>query len=62
VSLERTFNLNDRRKLEIRVTSENFTNHVNFTGIATVVNATNYGLPTAAGSMRQINMTMRLRF
>ena len=62
ISLGRTFNLNDKRKLEIRVSSENFTNHVNFTGIATVVNATNYGLATSASSMRQINMTARLRF
>ena len=62
VSLGRTFDLDNRRKFEFRISTENFTNHVNLTGIATVVNATNYGLPTAAGSMRQVTMTMRLRF
>lgn len=62
VSFGRTFNISDRRKLEFRIQSENATNHVNFTSIATVVNARNYGLATNAGQMRTMNMTLRYRF
>ncbi|HZS49905.1 MAG TPA: TonB-dependent receptor, partial [Bryobacterales bacterium] len=51
-----------RRRLELRLESQNVTNHVNITNLGTVVNASNYGLPTAAGSMRSLNAVMRFRF
>jgi hypothetical protein len=62
LSVSRSFRLTDRRRLEFRVEGANFTNHVVYTGIATVVNATNYGLATAAQSMRSIQSSLRLRF
>jgi hypothetical protein len=61
-SLGRTFNLGDRKRFEIRVESQNITNHVNITGISAVINALNYGLASAAGPMRTVSAQMRLRF
>jgi hypothetical protein len=37
-------------------------NHVNYTGLNTVVNAINYGLPSAAGAMRTMQAVVRFRF
>lgn len=62
LSLGRTFTLSDRRRLEFRINSENATNHVNISNISTVVNASNYGLPTSAAAMRTVTMLLRLRF
>ena len=62
LSFGRSFSIDERRKLEIRADSQNFTNHVSYTAVATVVNASNYGLATAAQPMRTITLTARLRF
>ncbi len=62
LSFGRSFTLAERRGVEFRVESQNSTNHVNFTGLGTVVNAINYGLPTATGPMRTVSAVMRLRF
>jgi hypothetical protein len=62
VSFMRSFTLSDRKRLEFRVTSDNIVNHVNYSSIATVVNALNYGLPTATGQMRTMNIQARFRF
>jgi len=63
LSLGRSFRLGEeRRRLEFRLESSNFTNHVSYTGLATVVNATNYGLATNTRPMRTFNTTMRYRF
>ncbi len=62
LSVSRSFRLTDRHRVEFRIDGANFTNHVAYTGLATVVNATNYGLPTAAQSMRSIQSSLRLRF
>jgi hypothetical protein len=61
-SIARSINLSERRRLEFRLEANNLTNHVNYTNLATVVNASNYGLPLAAGSMRSLNLVVRLRF
>ena len=61
-SLSRSINLTERRRLEFRLEANNLTNHVNYTNLATVVNASNYGLPVATGSMRSLNLVVRLRF
>jgi hypothetical protein len=37
-------------------------NHVNYTSYYTVVNSVNYGLPSAAGSMRTLDAALRFRF
>jgi len=62
LSLARSINLGERRRLEFRVDTRNFTNSVFYTNYGTVVNALNYGLPTAAAGMRTLTMTMRFRF
>jgi hypothetical protein len=61
-SLGRTFRLNDRCNLDLRVDSVNALNHVNFTAWNTVVNRVQFGLPAAANPMRSIQTSLRLRF
>jgi trimeric autotransporter adhesin len=61
-SLGRSINLSERRRLEFRLEANNLTNHVNYSNVGTVVNASNYGLPLATATMRTINMVVRLRF
>lgn len=51
-----------RRRLEFRVESSNVTNHVSYTSVGTVVNASNYGLPLAAAGMRTVTALVRFRF
>jgi hypothetical protein len=63
LSLARSVNLNsERRRIEFRVDTTNTFNHVNPTGLITVVNSAEYGLITNAATMRQITATVRLRF
>ncbi|HKD37408.1 MAG TPA: hypothetical protein VKB78_11425, partial [Pirellulales bacterium] len=62
-SLARSINLHsERRRLEIRLDSTNTFNHVNPSGLITIVNSNQYGLITSAGAMRQMSATVRLRF
>ena len=58
----RSFNLAERKRLEFRFESNNILNHVNYTNLYTVVNAVNYGLPSAAGAMRTMSAVVRFRF
>ena len=59
----RSFQLGDsRRRLEFRVEGANVFNNVSFANINTVVNATNYGLPVSAASMRTVSAVVRFRF
>jgi trimeric autotransporter adhesin len=60
----RSFSLSgdNRRRIEFRVDAGNITNHVNYTSLGTVVNASNYGLPLATAGMRSVNGTLRFRF
>ena len=51
-----------RRSLDIRLLANNLLNHVNITSWGTVVNSLNYGLPSAAGAMRTLSLSMRVRF
>ena len=51
-----------RRRLELRLEGTNVLNQVNYTNINTVVNATNYGLPISASSMRSVTAVLRFRF
>ncbi len=61
-SVFRSFRINDKLRLEFRVDSTNPINHVNITSINTTVNSVQYGLPVAAGGMRTMTATVRLRF
>jgi hypothetical protein len=52
----------NRRRIELRMESGNLTNHVNYTSVGTVVNASSYGLPLATAGMRTISGVLRFRF
>jgi hypothetical protein len=62
VAFARSLQLGERRRLEFRVEGDNVLNHVNYTSLYTVVNAVNYGLPSAAGAMRTVDAVVRFRF
>jgi len=63
LSLARSINLHsERRRLEFRIDASNAFNHVNPTGLITVVNSNQFGLITSAAQMRQVTATVRLRF
>jgi hypothetical protein len=63
LSFGRSFQFGDsRRRLEFRAEGTNVLNNVNYTSYNTVVNATNYGLPVSASSMRQLSAVVRFRF
>lgn len=49
-------------RLDFRVQASNAFNTVNYTGLATVVNSTNFGRITSAGSMRTLTASLRFRF
>lgn len=70
-SLARTFRLDKRYTLDVRVDSTNLLNHVVFTSWNTTLNPTAgsqiaanpiFGLPTSANAMRSLLTTVRLRF
>ena len=61
-SLGRTFRLNGRFNLDLRVDSTNLLNHVTFTSWNTNITSTQFGLPTAANAMRSMQTTLRVRF
>jgi len=61
-SMGRTFRLNGRWNLDLRVDSTNLLNHVTFTTWDTVINSAQFGLPTAANAMRSLETTLRVRF
>ncbi len=62
LAFARSFTFAERRRLEFRIESNNVMNHVNYTNLYTVVNAVNYGLPSAAGAMRTLDAVVRFRF
>lgn len=63
LSLARSINLHsERRRLEFRIDTSNFLNHVNPSGLITVVNSSQYGEITSALAMRSVTATLRLRF
>ncbi len=61
-SFGRTFRLNDRFNLDLRVDSTNALNHVTFTSWNTIVNNAQFGLPASANAMRALQTSFRLRF
>ena len=62
LSLSRTINLAERKRLQFRVDASNLFNHVNISSYGTVVNSVNYGIITGAGAMRSLTATVRVNF
>jgi hypothetical protein len=62
LSFGRSFRIDDKRRLEFRVDSTNFLNHVSYLTAGTVVNASNYGIATSTAAMRTITAQLRFRF
>ncbi|MBS1829105.1 MAG: TonB-dependent receptor [Acidobacteria bacterium] len=62
LALARNFRFTDRKRMDIRIESQNVTNHTNISGINGVVNSLNYGLATAAAPMRSVSGQVRFRF
>jgi hypothetical protein len=56
------FGSDNSRRVTVRWEVQNLTNHPNFTGISTVVNSTTYGRVTTAGTMRTMDINVRVAF
>lgn len=62
-SLNRAFRFGDtRRTLQFRLSANNALNHVAITSFGATVNASNFGLPTAATATRTITLLLRFSF
>jgi trimeric autotransporter adhesin len=61
-SMGRTFRLNSRFNLDLRVDSANLLNHVTFTSWDAAANSTQFGLPAGANRMRSLQTAVRVRF
>jgi Carboxypeptidase regulatory-like domain len=57
-----TFSREKNIGADIRVAADNVFNTPQYAGLATVVNATDFGRITSVGSMRTLTFTLRLRF
>jgi len=64
MSLGRFFTFSREKNLRARfsINANNIFNHPNWTGIATTVNAENFGWVTGVSAMRSINFALRLNF
>jgi hypothetical protein len=62
-ALNKVFHLsNDGKRIEFRAQSTNVLNTPNFSGLGTVIDASNYGRLTSAKQMRQFDFMLRVRF
>ena len=61
-SLTRTFRVNERVNMDLRVDANNVLNKVTFPDWNTTVNSSQFGLPTRANAMRSLQPTLRVRF
>jgi trimeric autotransporter adhesin len=60
--MARTFRLDSRFNLDVKIVATNALNHVTYTGWIPNINSTQFGLPEAANTMRTLQTTFRLRF
>jgi hypothetical protein len=63
LSLYKSFKLDDKnRRIDFRWQVSNVLNHPNYAGVATVVNALNFGRVTSVGQLRQMQFNLRISF
>jgi len=62
MSVNRSIPIKESRNLDLRITANNVFNHVNYSGINTVVNSLNFGEVTSVSSMRRVTVQARFRF
>lgn len=63
-SLDRHIDINREKgvRADLRIEANNIFNTPNFSGLATVINATNFGRVTSVRGMRTMDVSLRLRF
>jgi outer membrane receptor protein involved in Fe transport len=61
-SLTRTFRINERISMDLRVDANNVLNRVTFPDWNTTVGSSQFGLPTRANAMRSLQPSLRVRF
>ncbi len=61
-SMSKSFDFREKAKLQLRFDSFNLANHTNFSGIATNINAANFGRFTSSRGARIIQLNARLTF
>jgi hypothetical protein len=61
-SLTRTFRINERVSMDLRVDATNVLNHVTYPNWNTTVNSAQFGLPSRANAMRTLQPSLRVRF
>lgn len=61
-SLTRTFRVNERVNMDLRVDAANVLNQVTFPNWNTTVNSSQFGLPNRANAMRSLRPSLRVRF
>ncbi len=61
-SAGRTFRWGDRLNADLRVDASNALNHPVFSAWTTMISSAQFGLPTAAGPMRSVQTSLRVRF
>ncbi len=50
------------RRVDLRLDTTNLSNHVNYSGLSTVVNSATFGSVTSVGAMRSMSFTTRVNF
>jgi hypothetical protein len=60
--LARTFTLSDRLSLDWRIDATNIINRLTYTGVNTIFDSPQFGLPNRANTPRKVQTTLRLRF
>jgi hypothetical protein len=61
-SMARTFRVGDRVSVDLQVNSTNVLNHVTYPSWNTNITSTQFGLPSQANQMRNVQTTLRVRF
>ena len=61
-TMSRSFRMKDKYSLDLTLAAANVLNHVVYSRWQSSITNTQFGLPTSANSMRDINASLRMRF